>query len=425
MVISYENQTMKKIFTAIFTLLSVYNYAQTKTDYLKTNRIDITKGEFKFPQQNFNIIGFGAYHGSIKTEVAEHALLTSLTKEGTIKYYLPETDFSLGHFFNAYLQTGDTILLKDLVSNYGMRVPQDRSIETFQKWKDLKFLNDQLPEKDKLTVVGIDQLVTYKYTSKHILKLLKTDSFIHPVVQELNQMVALDTTDYSPYYDSYSKKVMRDFVAYYEANKLAFTEFIDDSFAFKHIIQDLKYSFNPKINREEVIFNNYMHLDSLYNFKENVHFARFGFFHLEKQREGTNPSFFTRLIENNVYKKENIVSVIGYLTDSRVLWDHVYDEKGNYQSFTTEGGYGIGDYEKEYFLGIEHLKKSKISDMTLFKLNSNNSPYTDGIPDLIEVVMQDNVSNGEAVKGKSTTDFIDYAILISDSKASTPIEEMN
>ena len=119
-----------------------------------------------------------------------------------------------------------------------------------------------------------------------------------------------------------------------------------------------------------------------------------------------------------------VISVIGYFTDSRVLWDHVYDDNQEYQSFTTEGGYGIGDYEKEYFLGIEHLKKSKLSDITLFKLNATNTPYSDGIPNLIEVVMQDDTSNGEAVKGKSTTEFIDYAILISNSKANTPIEEM-
>ena len=49
---------MKGFFTVIFTLSTVYNYAQTKTDYLKTNRIDITKAELKFPQQIFIIIGF-------------------------------------------------------------------------------------------------------------------------------------------------------------------------------------------------------------------------------------------------------------------------------------------------------------------------------------------------------------------------------
>ncbi|MEP2237677.1 MAG: hypothetical protein ABJI22_04890, partial [Maribacter sp.] len=351
-------------------------------------------------------------------------LLTSLTKDGIIEYYLPETDFSLGHFFNTYLQTGDTLLLKDLVSNYGMRVPQERSVETYQKWKNLKILNDQLPKEDKLTVIGIDQLVTYKYTAKHILELLNTDHLKHPAVKKIEQMVALDTTDYSPYYNSYSKGVMKAFVTYYETNSSVILNSMKNSYVFEHIIQDLKYSFNPKTNREEVIYNNYVHLDSLYNFKNNTQFARFGFFHLEKEREGNNPSFFTRLIENKVYNKERIISIIGYLTESRVLWDHVYDDEGNYQYYTTEGGFGIGDYEKEYFLGIDHLKNTKISDMTMFKLNSTNSPYHDRTPDLIEVVMQDDTSNGDAVRGKSTTEFIDYAILISDSKANTPIEEM-
>ncbi len=62
--------------------------------------------------------------------------------------------------------------------------------------------------------------------------------------------------------------------------------------------------------------------------------------------------------------------------------------------------------------------------MTLFRLNTSNTPYSDGMPDLIEIVMTDDTSNGEAVKGKSTTEFIDYAILIYNSKANTPIEEM-
>ena len=39
--------------------------------------------------------------------------------------------------------------------------------------------------------------------------------------------------------------------------------------------------------------------------------------------------------------------------------------------------------------------------------------------------MTDEKSNGELVKGKSTTEFLDYAVLISNSKASVPIEEMD
>jgi len=131
-----------------------------------------------------------------------------------------------------------------------------------------------------------------------------------------------------------------------------------------------------------------------------------------------------RLIENEVYDKDSILTVIGYLTDSKVVWDERYDNKGNYAGYTVEAGYGIGDYDKEFFRGIQNLKDSKISDKTLFRLNKKNSPYAINEPDLIEVIMQDEKSNGEAVKGMSTLAFLDYAILISNSKESIPIYEM-
>ncbi|WP_417558974.1 hypothetical protein [Mesoflavibacter zeaxanthinifaciens] len=418
---------MKKIFTILLAFVLLQSYSQSKTEYLKTNRFDLNSTEFDFPQKDFNIIGFGAYHGSVKTEQTEYTLLKSLTKKGTIKYYLPETDFSIGHFFNQYLKTGDTLLLKDLVNHYGIRVPQEKSIETYKKWKKIKKLNDSLSEKNKLTVVGIDLLVSYKYTCKHLLEIIDFKQNQEQSLQDIVNMVTLDTTDFSPYYESFSKKVLKEFVNDYEKNPSKLERIIENKFVFNHIIENLKntfVNFDNSSKREKIIYDNYIRLSSLYNFDQRPQFLRFGFFHLEKQREGNNPSFFTRLIENNIYQRKKIISVIGYLTNSRVLWDIVYDDNKNYKTYTTEGGFGIGDYEKEYFLGIENLKKAKISDITLFRLNKKNTPYSDGIPDLMEIVMEDNKSNGEQVKGKSTTEFLDYAVLISNSKANTPIEEM-
>lgn len=418
---------MKKICIILLAFVSLQTYSQTKTEYLKKNRFDLTSVDFDFPQEKFKIIGFGAYHGSAKTELTEYALLKSLTKNGTIKYYLPETDFSIGHFFNKYLKTGDSLLLKDLVYNYGTRVPQEKSIETYEKWKKIKRLNDNLSVKDKLTVVGIDLLVTYKYTSKHLLEIIDFKQNQEKSLQEIVNMVQVDTTDFSPYYNSYSKNILKNFVTDYEKNPTHFEKTINNKFVFDHIIKNLKNtfeSFDNSSKREKIIYDNYVYLSTLYDFDHKPQFLRFGFFHLEKQREGNNPSFFTRLIENNIYQRKQIISVIGYLTDSRVLWDVVYDDNKNYKTYTTEGGFGIGDYDKEYFLGIENLKETKISDITLFRLNGKNTPYSDGIPDLMEIVMADDKSNGENVKGKSTTEFLDYAVLISNSKASVPIEEM-
>lgn len=405
---------------------TVLAFGQSKKEYLKDNRFDLNNTEFVFPQKDFNIIGFGAYHGSVETEDTEIKLIKSLKKENLIKYYLPETDYSIAYFFNKFLQNGDTILLKDLVTQYGIRVLQERTIEVYNKWKKLKEINDLLPPKDKIKVIGIDFQVNYKYTAKHILELVNnTDNKLIPIVQIAN-MVKTDTTSYALGDLSYAYKILKRFVDDYEENNDKYKSHIKDTISLKHIIKNLKTSFEKKPEREKTIYENYLALDSVYDFKHHPQFLRMGFFHLEKSREGENgyPSFFTRLIENNVYPQKKVLSTIGFLTESKVVWDELYDDNGNYTGFTVEGGYGIGDYEKEYFRGIQNLKDSKISDKTLFRLNKNNSPYSANIPDLIEIVMTDEKSNGDAVNGMSTLDFLDYAVLISDSKASTPIFEM-
>ncbi|TCI84541.1 hypothetical protein [Tenacibaculum sp. M341] len=417
---------MKKATILLLIFLILQSCKQTKADYLANNRFNVEDTNFEFPQKDFKIIGFGAYHGSVKTEDVELKLLTSLLKSKSIKYYLPETDFSIAHYFNKYLQNGDTLLLKDLVTIYGNRVPQERTIEVYEKWKKLKTINDQLPDQDKLNVVGIDYQVNYKYTSKHILELVNDTKNELAPIQTIQDMVKTDTTSFVLGDLSYAYKVLKDFVNDYETNQDKYNPFISDKKTLDHIVKNIKISFG-KEDRETIIYNNYIDLSVVYNFKQTPQFLRMGFAHIKKARDGADgyPYFFTRLIENNIYPKEEIISVIGYFTDSKVVWDEVYDKQGNYTGYTVEAGFGIGDYEKEYFRGIQHLKDSKISDKTLFRLNKKDSPYAINEPDLIEVIMQDEKSNGEAVKGMSTLAFLDYAVLISDSKESIPIYEMN
>ena len=85
------------ILLTLFTQLAI---AQSKIDYLKNNRFDLLRANFEFPQQDFKIIGFGAYHGSQETEKVEKILLKKLIQNNKIKYYLPETDFGIAFYFN-------------------------------------------------------------------------------------------------------------------------------------------------------------------------------------------------------------------------------------------------------------------------------------------------------------------------------------
>lgn len=417
---------MKKIATLLLITIFLQACEQTKKEYLESNQFDLNTPNFKFPQKEFKIIGFGAYHGSAKTEDSELLLLDALTKSKSIKYYLPEIDYSLAHYFNKYLKTGDTLLLRDLVEVSGIRVTQERTIEVYEKWKKLKQLNDKLPDEEKLTILGIDYQVNYKYASMHIIELVNDDKAALKYIQDIKSMIEIDTTSYVLGDLSFAYKKLKDLVDDYSANKTKYLSSINDFVAFEHIIKNLKTTFSsPKPEREEVIYNNYLALNKTYDFKNNPQFLRMGFSHIMKTREGDKGYnyFFTRLIENDIYKKEEVISIVGYLTNSEVVWDELYDDNGNYTGFTKEAGYGIGDYEKEYFRGIQNLKDTKISDKTLYKLNNNNTPFADNNPDLIEVIMTEEKSNGEAVKGQSTTDFLDYALLISDSKASRPIYE--
>jgi hypothetical protein len=417
---------MRKLFILPLIFVILQSCTQTKIDYLHKNRFNLTASKFEFPQKDFNIIGLGAYHGSAETENVELKLLQSLTKEGIIKYYLPEVDYSTAHFYNHFLQTGDTTLLKELVVYNGYHTPQERTIEFYKKWKKIKLLNDSLPRQSKIKVIGIEWIRNYEYVSKHLLELVKDDNETLIPIKEIEKMVQSDTTTYRLGASSFAHHKLKELIADYEENKYLYRLKIKDVKLFEYLLKNIKISFESAVEREKVIYENYLTLDSMYNFKHNPQFMRVGVFHIKKSRQGKKgyPSFFARLIENGIYPKDKVLSIHGYLTNSKVVWDETYDDRGNYSGYTIEAGYGIGDYEKEFFRGIQHLKDSKISDKTLFRLNKKDSPYAENEPDLIEVIMQDEKSNGKAVKGMSTLDFIDYAILISDSKESKPIYEM-
>lgn len=411
---------MHKLVVVLFAFVCFTMYPQSKTDYLKNNRFDVTSETFTFPETNFTIIGFGAYHGSAKTYAAEINILKSLKAQSNLDYYFPEVNFSQAFFYQKYLETGDENLLKELVLAFQTIVNQEGTIETFEHWKKLRALNQAYP-KNPIKILGCDVVSEYKFPIMHILQLTETIEN-WPLKEELAAQIQDSSTNLSTN-NEVVKNLLKNFVTDYETNKTQYAPQIKDTVSFHHILKNIQYTFERKIPREQLIFDNYVTLKEVYSLADKKQFFKYGFFHIEKEREENFPSFFTRLIEEKVFPRAKIITVMGYFSKSEVLWNKVYDENGNYVSFKTEKGFGIGDYWKEYFKGIRYLKKNKLSNLTLYKLNNNNTPYAVGT-DLIEVKLFLKASNRKVLKGKSTTDFIDYAVLIENSKNQTPIEEL-
>ncbi len=400
--------------------MTVTTSAQNKIDYLSSNRIDLRHENPTFAHSEFNIIGFGALHGSSKTYEAELIIFNSLLEADLLDYYIIETNFSHAYYFQEYLLTGDEKLLKELTLAFQTMVSQEGTIETFNHWKNIRELTLKHPDRH-IKIIGCDVINEYRFPIKHILQLTEEN----PSWQERENLVRVENQedfDFSMW-NKEIKTYIKSFVEDYLDNKEKYKELITDFETFEHIIQNINFNFQEKRDREKIIFDNYMILHSRYNLADKKQFAKYGYFHVQKSREDSYPSFFTRLIENNVYETENIVTIMGYLTKSKVLWDKKYDKIGNYSGYSTKAGFGIADYWKEYFKGIKYLKKTKFSDLTMYKLNQEDSPYAIGT-DLVELKMFLKDHNTTKLKGKNTLQFIDYAILIRDSKAQVPIEEM-
>lgn len=410
---------MKIKLTFFLIFLTQLIFAQNRIDYLTQNRVDLRVDKPNIRETDFNIIGFGALHGSAKTYEAEFSLVSSLVEKNALDYYIIETNYSQAFYFQEYLKRGDEKLLKELTLSFQTMVSQEGTIETFNHWKNIRELNLKFP--NKFQIIGCDVVNEYRFPIKHILYLTKDiDSWDErEKLKKLSLQVELDFS----IWNKEVNPIVKSFVQDYLANKEKYIELINNIEVFDFVIENINRNFEKNREREKIIFENYMFLHKNLNLSDKKQFAKYGYGHIIKEREVDYPSFFARLHENNVYERKKVITVMGYLTKSKVLWDKKYDKNGDYKNYTTKAGYGISDYWKEYFKGIKFLKKSKLSDLTMFKLNGENSPYSNEA-DLIEIKMFFKDYNTSKLKGKNTLQFIDYAILISDSKEQVPIEEM-
>jgi len=396
-----------------------FSFSQVNSiEYLANNRTDLLT-ETKIEIGQAKIIGFGALHGSSRTETTENIILTSLVDEHNLKYYFPETDYSTAFYFQKYIESGDEDLLEELVFEYGAMVPQEKSIEVFKKWKNIRpvFL------KNDIRIVGIDKISSYKFTVKDLVSLIKENS--NWKFRDSLKMLDLDTnTNWTAFYKTETRVILEHFVEDFTKNRAIYHTYIKDTVRFNHILKNLKHTFNRSY-RETIIYKNYLVMKKKFSLENSVHFCRFGIFHIMKSKLNNGTPFFARLIEDSIYNSSEVLTIQGFLTKSSVLWESVYDKNGIYQKGITKKGFGISDYWLEYFYDVKQLKKSKLSDITMFYLNSENNPYS--IKDefkLITVKRLFGRSPWIPEAGKSTLDYIDYAILISNSDANQPIEEL-
>jgi hypothetical protein len=248
---------MKLNLTIIIVLLSQLVLGQNKIDYLNQNRVDLRIETPNITETDFNIIGFGALHGSSKPYEAELILVTSLLEKDILDYYIIEANFSQAFFVQKYLETGDEKLLNELTYAFQTMVSQEGTIQTYNHWKNVREIIKKYPDKS-IKVIGCDVVNEYKFPIKHILQLSKDDGN-WTQRQVLEKAISQEDLNSTIWNKDLNEKV-KSFVQDYLSNKEKYSAQINDIWTFNHIIQAINYNFQERREREKIIFDNYLEL---------------------------------------------------------------------------------------------------------------------------------------------------------------------
>ena len=382
-----------------------------KDAFLAQRAVPFARAQLAFPD-SIRIWAFGALHGAARTEDTELVLLEKLLARRDSVWYFPETDFSTACYFEAYLHSGDDSLLRRLVDSYGLRVPQERTVEVCEKWRRLR----RSTQDKHFRVVGLDPVCSPDFALQYLLDSMRDEAW--PYREPLHRLSAASDEAVCGQFGSLLSGMAADYVRrpdYYAAQ-------VRDTASFGYVIRDLQ---RMGEKREQGMVRNYRELNARYDFRRGVQVVRMGVGHILKGAEDGWRPFLMRLVEQGLYRPTEICTVQAFLTRSRVLWNAKSDAAGAYAGFTTKGGWGISDCWRERFRGIRHLKRNRRGDMTFFDLRGPASPYADA--DCLDLVVcrRPFGRTERCPEGAVTLDYLDAAVLIRGSRAAQPIDELD
>lgn len=134
-------------------------------EYLNNNKIVLNQDVFERNKELFddktyknNVILLGESHGVADVQSIDKNILLHLNEKVGLRYYVAEIDSARANQLNTFLngENKDTVLLKKTVIEIKERIPQQSSIELYQKWSDIYDYNQKLPDSLKISVIGVD-----------------------------------------------------------------------------------------------------------------------------------------------------------------------------------------------------------------------------------------------------------------------------
>lgn len=357
------------------------NYAIS--EYLKKNHAEInlkSASGFSLMDKDISesdVILTGISGSADQNYQLKLSLLKYLNKKQDVRYLLEEMGYSESSLINEYLKSGNEAYLKQVYENKsGPVIYTDKenvyyNQKIYNFWNELRKYNLTLPESKKITVIGIGAENRVGTALEYLNSLLpenEPDEAIKPFIKELKNIGRLKNND----------------EIFSTIQKLKNSIQADPQLYKKYL--------GSRYSDFCIIIDNIINADKIYkaagqNLKKEIELCMFNNFKTAYSPKG---KYFGEFELEHLYDK-NITGFAVCLNTSNS------PVQGRVLSISYASEISSSPIAGE---NLNLLEENSKSDMTLFKLNGDNSPFND----------KSNFSTD--IDGRSDTDHYKYLILI-------------
>ena len=397
----------------------------TYSNYLAKNKEKITLGGnnafaiFDDAFYNNQLFLVTESHGYYQPNQLDAELFKQINKKNGVRYYLAEVDFSQAYYINKYLNTGNEDFLKTIYLRWYNQQAQWGSKTGFEKWKSLYNYNITLAKGKKIIVLGLDEAQDLNMNEKLLTELSVSSKYKagNKMIDSLLSFASKNLdNDSLRSFIKFTRRLATDITANENSYKKIFK---GNYFAFQFTVKNIA----SKKGRENKIFENFTTLYNEYKLADKKMYGFWGRFHGMQDSINGGLSCSAMLKKSNLPLANKIVSIPVFCVESASMLPtqflpEVARDKGTVFSKAAM----VNDDSMIYAVdGIKMFTKFVgKKENVIFKLNGASSPFNKGLYLVESNSKFDKSFNWVGNKNASTTDYLQYAIVVSNSDWAVP-----
>jgi hypothetical protein len=349
--------------------------------------------------QEARVIFLGESHGIATNDDVNFALFTYLHETAGVRTYIAETGYSMGHFLNEYVQTGDIDLLRKIYRMLEGTTAWNQA--QFAFWQRVYAWNQTLPEAERVRVVGLDVEHQYPIGVWYLATLLPEsppENFAEPVT------VSRAMFEDGQWDTSACKSAVNALLDAMAAHPDAAMTYLGANFDKVHLVlRSLQagFVFYTTENNHTADVARYHYMAETYfalGLQDETVYGKWGAEHVYQAQYRGIEHIAKLLDDEQSPVAGRVLSIASVYVDSTQL-------------YKDDGDYAIGAYDAPVRIGGP-LRQAAAGDITLFQLTGSTSPFAQGL-----------YLMAYPTAGGVTTDYVQFVILMQGAEAAKPLGE--